>query len=91
MRARRVWKELLERHGDKPEQEEHRVAIVSHGGFFMFLFTAALGIEMRPITEHLDEYWFLMNNCAITRLDVGEQVLIAYTNRVSHLPDRLIT
>jgi 2,3-bisphosphoglycerate-dependent phosphoglycerate mutase len=91
-RAGRVWAELLTRHGDKEGRGEHRVAIVSHGGFFMYLFTTALGIEMRRIQDSLHEYWFLMNNCSITRLDVkNEQVLIAYTNRNNYLPDHLIT
>ncbi len=91
-RAERVWKDLLKHHGDQEGEEEHRVAIVSHGGFFMYLFTTALGIEMRRIQESLHEYWFLMNNCSITRLDVkNEQVLIAYTNRNDFLSDYLIT
>jgi len=91
-RAESVWAELLTRHGDKEGRDEHRVAIVSHGGFFMYLLTTALGVEMRRIQESLHEFWFLMNNCSITRLDVKNgQVLVAYTNRNEYLPDQLIT
>jgi 2,3-bisphosphoglycerate-dependent phosphoglycerate mutase len=91
-RAERVWGKMLARHGDTAERDEHRVAIVSHGGFFMYLFTTALGVEMRRMEETHHEYWFQMNNCSITRLDVkNEQVLIAYTNRNHHLPSHLIT
>jgi 2,3-bisphosphoglycerate-dependent phosphoglycerate mutase len=91
-RAERVWSDLLGRHGDREGQREDRVAIVSHGGFFMYLFTTALGVNLRRIQESLHEYWFLMNNCSITRLDVKDnQVLVAYTNRNDYLPDHLIT
>lgn len=91
-RAEKVWAELLSRHGDKNGQPEHRVALVSHGGFFMHLLTAALKIEMRRIKEFEHEYWFLMNNCGITRLDViDHQVLVAYINHTDFLPDHLIT
>lgn len=91
-RAEKVWSELLKRHGDRDDQTEHRVAIVSHGGFFMYFLTTALGIEMRRIHESLHMYWFLMNNCSITRLDVkDQQVLVTYANRNDFLPDHLIT
>jgi 2,3-bisphosphoglycerate-dependent phosphoglycerate mutase len=91
-RAERVWAELLARHGDREGREEHRVAIVSHGGFFMYLFTTALGIEIRRINDSMHEFWFLMNNCSITRLEKkDEQVVVAYTNRNDFLPDHLIT
>ncbi len=91
-RAESVWADLLTRHGDREGQREHRVAIVSHGGFFMLLFTTALGIEMRRNQESHNEYWFLMNNCSVTRLDVkNDQVLVAYTNRNDFLEDHLIT
>jgi len=92
-RAGRVWAELLARHADQPGQPEQRVAIVSHGGFYMSLLTTALGVEMRRIVEEVDlhTYWFLMNNCAITRLDVTNRVLVQYTNRADFLPDEMIT
>ncbi len=90
-RAARVWAGLLALHGDQPNRPEHRVAIVSHGGFFMYLFTTALGIPMRRLDDDMHEYWFSMNNCAITRLDVSRQISIQYTNRSDFLPDDLIT
>jgi 2,3-bisphosphoglycerate-dependent phosphoglycerate mutase len=91
-RADRVWRELLARHADRPGQPEHRVAFFSHGGFFMYLLTAALNVEMRRIEEFKHEYWFIMNNCGITYLDVKDgQVLVAYTNRTDFLSDDLIT
>ena len=79
-------------HADRDDCSEHRVAIFSHGGFFMHLLTAALGVEMCRIKESKHEYWFLKNNCAITRIDVrDENVFIAYVNRTDFLPDNLIT
>jgi len=91
-RAERVWKELLDRHGDRSGQPEHRVAFVSHGGFFMYLLTAALNVEMRRIEEFKHEFWFTMNNCGITHIGVKDgQVQVAYTNRTDFLPDELIT
>jgi 2,3-bisphosphoglycerate-dependent phosphoglycerate mutase len=91
-RAERVLKELLARHGDRPGQPEHRVAIISHGGFFMYLLTATLNIEMRRIDELKHEFWFTMNNCGITHLDFKDgQVQVAYTNRTDFLPDHLVT
>ena len=91
-RAEKVWAELISRHADQDGQPEHRVAIVSHGGFFMHLLTAALKIEMRRIQEFDHEYWFLMNNCAITRLDFTEgRVLVNYVNHTNFLPPALIT
>lgn len=92
LRAEQVWADLLARHGDQPNRPEHRVCIVSHGGFFNYLYTSALGIKMRRISETHHAYWVLMNNCAITRLDVkDDQVLVAYTNRNHFLPKDLIT
>lgn len=90
-RAQRVWEELLTRHGDQPDRPEHRVGFISHGGFFMNLLTCALEVEMRRVEEWLHEYWFLMNNCAITRIDVRDQVLVCYTNRNGFLPAGSIT
>jgi 2,3-bisphosphoglycerate-dependent phosphoglycerate mutase len=91
-RAESVWREILSRHADRDGQPEHRVALVSHGGFFMHLLTAAIEIEMRRIKEFDHEYWFLMNNCGITRLDVTDgRVLVMYVNRTDFLPSHLIT
>jgi 2,3-bisphosphoglycerate-dependent phosphoglycerate mutase len=91
-RAQKVWNEILSRHADRNGQPEHRVALVSHGGFFMHFLTAALEVDMKRIKEFDHEYWFLMNNCGITRLDINNgRVLVAYVNRTDFLPDDLIT
>lgn len=91
-RANKVWADLLSIHGDQKGQSEHRVAIISHGGFFVHLLTTALSIDMRRKKDFDHEYWFLMNNCGITRLDVAnDHVSVAYTNRTDFLPDHLIT
>ncbi len=91
-RAEKVWSDLLMSHGDKNGKPEHRVALFSHGGFFMHFLTAALGVKMRRNKANDNEYWFLKNNCAITRLDVSNNhVLVVYVNRTGFLSDNLIT
>lgn len=82
-RAERVWRDLLARHGDTGD----RVAVISHGGFFNYLLAHILG---RPYGG--DGCWFLMNNAALTRLDMTDgEVRIVYTNRADFLPPELIT
>jgi 2,3-bisphosphoglycerate-dependent phosphoglycerate mutase len=91
-RAERVWAEVLERHGDRPGRPAHRLAIVSHGGFFNYLLTTALGVPLPQVDENRHQFWFLMNNCAISRFDWdSEQVLVCYLNRHEFLPNALIT
>ncbi len=80
-RARRCYEALLDRHGGT----EDRVAIISHGGFYNHLLRVVLDLPEDP------NFWFLMNNAAITRINFGESVDLIYTNRVDHLPDELIT
>jgi 2,3-bisphosphoglycerate-dependent phosphoglycerate mutase len=90
-RANRVFAELLARHRDRDGQPEHRVAFVSHGGFFMRLVSAMLQLSWRQASHGLKS-WFMLNNCAISRFDIyREEINIAYHNRTDHLPDRLIT
>jgi broad specificity phosphatase PhoE len=90
-RAERIWVELLSRHRDQEGQPEHRVALVSHGGFFVHLMCAILNIPWRQASQGM-RHWFVLNNCSISRLDVhGNDVSIAYLNRTDHLPDHLIT
>ena len=82
LRAKHVYQELLARHGGTHD----RVAIVSHGGFYMHLMREIFTIEGGNI-------WFQMHNTAITRVDFrpsGEAVLI-YHNRTEHLPESLLT
>jgi 2,3-bisphosphoglycerate-dependent phosphoglycerate mutase len=88
LRAHKFLEDMFALHGDKEGQPEHRVAIFSHGGFFVHLISVILGL---PWTE-TPQPWFMLNNCAISRFDFrGDQVAIAYLNRTDHLPDRLIT
>ena len=92
IRAKKVWADLLVKHGDLKGQAEHHVAMVSHGGFFMHLLATALNIELHRNEAFEHQYWFLMNNCGITRLDVSnDHVQVSYINRTDFLPDYLIT
>ena len=82
LRAQRVLEALLERHG----RTDDRVAIVSHGGFYMEFMRVLFGIANR-------QCWYTMFNTAISRIDfrsTGEIALI-YHNRTDHLPEKLIT
>ena len=81
-RAHRVIQQLLEAH----QGEEHRVGVVMHGGIFARIITGLFDVQA-------EDYWFLMNNCAITRVDVEEDghVRLVYLNNVDFLPDDLVT
>jgi 2,3-bisphosphoglycerate-dependent phosphoglycerate mutase len=86
-----VLADLIARHGDKEGQPVQRVAVVSHGGFFMHLICAMLKLPWRQGAHDLKS-WFLLNNCSISRFDfVEDEVIISYLNRTDHLPDHLIT
>lgn len=90
-RADQVFAELLARHRDKEGQPEHRVALVSHGGFFMRLLSAILQLPWRQASHGLKS-WFLLNNCSISRFDIhADEITVAYVNRTDYLPDHLIT
>jgi 2,3-bisphosphoglycerate-dependent phosphoglycerate mutase len=90
-RADQVFAELLARHRDREGQPEARVALVSHGGFFMRLVSAILQLPWRQAAHGLKS-WFALNNCSISRCDIrGDEVTLAYLNRTDHLPDHLIT
>ena len=91
LRAQRVWAELLARHGDRDGEPEQRVAFVSHGGFFVHLMCAMLGIPWRKASLGLNS-WFVLSNCSISRFDIRKgEVLITYLNRTDYLPRELIT
>lgn len=81
-RARLVIDHLIATHGG----QGHRVGIVMHGGIFARIMTAFFDIQ----AEH---YWFLMNNCGISRVDIQESgfFMLAYMNKVDYLPDHLVT
>lgn len=83
-RAKRVWQDLLARHGESDD----RIAVVSHGAFFNYLLAAAIDLP-DPATSPT---WFLLNNASITRIDYQDhQTGIVYTNRVDFLPRDLVT
>jgi 2,3-bisphosphoglycerate-dependent phosphoglycerate mutase len=90
-RADQVFADLLARHRDREGQPEHRVALVSHGGFFMRLVSAVLKLPWRQAALGLKS-WILLNNCSLSRFDIrGDEITVAYINRTDHLPDHLIT
>jgi 2,3-bisphosphoglycerate-dependent phosphoglycerate mutase len=81
-RAHRVIQQLLEAH----QGQDHRVGIVMHGGIFARILTGLFDVQA-------EDYWFLMNNCAITRVDVEDDghVRLVYLNKADFLPDDLVT
>lgn len=82
LRAKAVWKELLERHG----RTDDHVCFVSHGDFFNWLTSEIVGCDSPS------SVWLDMNNTAIARFDVsGGYVRLRYLNRTDHLPPELIT
>jgi broad specificity phosphatase PhoE len=90
-RAGRIWSDLLNRHNSDIGQTEHRVALVSHGGFFMHLMCAILELPWKNASHGLRS-WFLLNNCSLSRIDVRDgYVTICYLNRTDHLPADMIT
>jgi 2,3-bisphosphoglycerate-dependent phosphoglycerate mutase len=90
-RADQVFAALLARHKDQRGRAAHRVAFVSHGGFFMRLMCTMLKLPWRQAAYGLKS-WFVLNNCSISRFDIfGDELSVAYLNRTDHLPDHLIT
>jgi 2,3-bisphosphoglycerate-dependent phosphoglycerate mutase len=90
-RAERFLADLLARHGDREGREEHRVAVVSHGGFFMHLMCAMLNLPYCQAAHNLRS-WFLLSNCSISRFDFRkDEVLICYLNRTDYLPANLVS
>jgi 2,3-bisphosphoglycerate-dependent phosphoglycerate mutase len=90
-RVNRFWAELLARHGDREGQPEHRVAIVSHGGFFMHLMCAMLNLPWRQASQEMRS-WFLLSNASISAFDVRrDELFICYLNQTHHLPDSLVS
>jgi 2,3-bisphosphoglycerate-dependent phosphoglycerate mutase len=81
VRATRFYLELLARHGGTDD----RVAVVSHGGFYTLFMHTILGLPAEERT------WFVMNNAAISRVDLGNRNVIVYMNQTYHLPPELIT
>jgi len=80
-RARRFVEDLLARHDD-----EDRVAVISHGGFYNYVLSDILSVGGEG------ERGFSLNNAAITRIDfVGDIIWLCYANRVDHLPAEMIS
>lgn len=80
-RAQRIIDQLVDEHGDT----DHRIGIVMHGGIFARILTALFDIQA-------ENYWFLMNNCGISRIDINRgHAMLAYMNKVDYLPDHLVT
>lgn len=91
LRAERIWRDLLTRHGDREGQPEERIAFVSHGGFFMHLMCAILDLPWKNGSNGLKS-WFLLSNCSISRFMIRDgHVTICYLNRTDHLPGHLVT
>jgi 2,3-bisphosphoglycerate-dependent phosphoglycerate mutase len=82
IRARRFLQELFNRHAGT----EHRVAVISHGGFFNQVLSALLNLtDEMPV-------WLELNNTAISRLDFyPDRTNFIYHNRAHFLPKELIT
>jgi 2,3-bisphosphoglycerate-dependent phosphoglycerate mutase len=81
-RARRVLDELFARHGET----DHRVGIVTHGGFYNYFVKTLLGISQEL------EMWFVMRNAAITRIDyIDQEIRFIYQNRFDFMPSELIS
>jgi len=90
-RADQVLADLVARHKDREGEPVHRVAFVSHGGFFMRLVCAMLKLPWRQAAFGMRS-WIMLNNCSISRFDIHkEEINFAYLNRTDFLPDHLIT
>lgn len=81
-RAGRVWETLLERYGSTND----RIALVTHAGFYNHLLAIIFKIPDKT------NYWFALNNVAITRLEVDARgVALLYANRFDFLPPEFVT
>lgn len=86
-RAKIFLDELKQRHAPSD-----RVAIISHGGFFVAILRTLMGFKTLDNSEGENRLWLHANNTSITRLDFSEeQTELVYLNRVDHLPTHLIT
>lgn len=86
-RAKLFLAELLAWH-----TPEDRVAIVTHGGFFVAVLRTLFGFATLDNEESENRIWLHAHNTSITRLDFNEgRVDLLYLNRLDHLPTELIT
>jgi len=82
IRAERVVKELMQRHGGTQD----RVVLVSHSTFYNYLMGALLHLEAER------DWWMLLNNTGVTKIEFHpDEYVLAFVNRTAHLPPELIT
>ncbi|NUM48918.1 MAG: histidine phosphatase family protein [Anaerolineales bacterium] len=88
-RARRVLKFIRKQHLGTDD----RVLIVTHGGFINLFLDTLLGVTPKRAIKNLaNEQWFVTNNTALARIDMGENFTgLIYLNRTVHLSDDLLT
>ena len=87
-RATRVIDFIRHRHGETDD----RVALITHGGFFNYLFRALCRCEMNFAADQRYPYRFMYNNCGISRFDMPDEMAqFIYHNKTDFLPDELIT
>ena len=81
-RARSIVEDIILKHGE----HDHRVGIITHGGIFARILSSILQIQA-------PRYWFLMNNCGISRIDFNDdgRINLLYLNKVDFLPDHMVT
>jgi 2,3-bisphosphoglycerate-dependent phosphoglycerate mutase len=81
-RGKNVLAQLLERHGGT----EDRVVLVSHGAFYACFMSAVLNLQ-EP-----DNYWFVLNNTGITRVDfLDKYTYLVYQNYLGFLKKEQIS
>jgi 2,3-bisphosphoglycerate-dependent phosphoglycerate mutase len=82
LRARRVIDFVVLNHGDSQD----RIALFTHGGFYNKMIKAIFDLPEK------NNFWFSMNNSAITRIDFSEkEVAVAYLNRLDFMPREMVT
>ena len=87
LRAKTFLDELQASH-----ESSDRVAIITHGGFFVAMLRTLFGFSTLNNDESKNRIWLHANNTSITRLDFDErQIDLIYLNRIDHLPTDLIT
>ena len=81
-RAKRLVDFFVQNHGG----QHHRVGVITHGGIFARILTSLFEVKA-------SKYWFLMNNCGISRIEISDEgnVSLSYMNKVDFLPMELIT
>lgn len=76
----------LRRRASRPEAQDERIALVSHGTFIDALLKALF--NQLPARQ----LYYLHYNTAITRLDFSsDHLVVRYINRVDHLPPEMIS